>query len=89
MNDEREAQEELEGSLFVEDSSFQTNEALRKSIHIVTGLLVISLKAPDTAAELAKASPMLPPAARMASKMLTVPTTLTMAPSGGSAPAGS
>jgi uncharacterized protein (TIGR00297 family) len=44
MNDEREALEELEGSLFVEPSSFQTNEALRKSIHIVTGLLVVSLK---------------------------------------------
>lgn len=44
MNDERDAREELEGSLFVEDSSFQTNEALRKSIHIVTGLLVVSLK---------------------------------------------
>jgi len=44
MNDERDALEELEGSLFVEDSSFQTNEALRKSIHIVTGLLVVSLK---------------------------------------------
>ena len=40
MNDEREAMEELEGSLFVESSIFQTNEALRKTIHIVTGLLV-------------------------------------------------
>jgi uncharacterized protein (TIGR00297 family) len=44
MNDERDAMEELEGSSFVDDSSFRTNEALRKSIHIVTGLLVVSLK---------------------------------------------